>query len=152
MEDAVFRIFPTLIRKPALGLAVIFDETVAVGIDIALHPVKRSANVRPQAPDKGDIARPLVVGCGKHDEQWRRVHAAVIGSEGRFPQPRHLPMASLMEDSTRFRIPGRLHRHGLTGRKTGERSAGEFGASHRVCQAVICASRPKTALYQGTPA
>ena len=53
-------------------------------------------------------SRSLQIGACQHDEQRRRVDAAVIPAKRHFPQFRHLAVADLMEDLAWFGVARRI--------------------------------------------
>src|SRR5205085_11122803 len=86
------------VAKAARALAVVLDEAVAVAIAVALDPLERRFDVRPDRLQRFLVARPLPVHTGQSDEQRRRVDRAVIAAEGHFAQPRELAFAHLVQD------------------------------------------------------
>ena len=54
--------------------------------------------MRPQAADEVEVAGALQVGAGQHQEERRRIDAAVVAAERHLAERRHLAAASLVQD------------------------------------------------------
>ena len=92
------------------------------------------------------------VRAGQHDEQRRRVDAAVVAAERHLAERGHLAVAHLVQDLAGLGVAlgvdlGRLRR----GQKR-EHAARELGSIHSISSAVMMPSRPNGVLNQGTPA
>src|SRR5690606_23005128 len=48
MRHAVERVLPALVREPAIGLAQVLDEPVAVLVPVLVDPGERALDVRPE--------------------------------------------------------------------------------------------------------
>ena len=124
VKNGILRILPALLHQASGGTAEVFHEAVAIPIAIAVHPVQSHLDVGPYGTQKIEVARALVVGGGEHDEQGRRVDAAVIAVERDFAQQRHLAFARFMQDLTGLGVlPGKYFRR-LVGGKIIEHSPG----------------------------
>ena len=51
---------------------------------------------------------PLIICSGKHEEQWRRVYAAVVLAERHFSQLRHFAVPKLTSEFFPVRRLGRI--------------------------------------------
>ena len=69
-----------------------------------VDPGQRCLEIRPQGPDGLEIASPLEVHTGEHDEQGRAVDAAIVQAERDLAEPRHLAMPGLVQDLARLGI------------------------------------------------
>ena len=98
VEDRILRILPPLLNQANRRTSGIFDEAVAVAIAVAVDPIKGALDVWPESPEKREISRAFVVGAGKHDEQRRRVDAAVVLPKRHFVKARHLAVARLVKN------------------------------------------------------
>ena len=103
MENRVVRILPSLIREAVLGLAVVFDEAVAVAIPVAIDPSQRGFGIRPQRAHRLEIAGADEIFAEQQHEQRRCIDASVVASERHFAQIGHLAVAHLVQDLCRVR-------------------------------------------------
>ena len=113
MEDGVLGILPTLIGEAGIGLAVVFDEAVAVPVTVSVDPIERCLRVRPERAHRLQIAGAGVVLAEQQHIQRRRVDAAVIAAERHFAQVGHLAVAHFMQNLPRLGVPLGLDRGGL---------------------------------------
>ena len=95
----------SLAGSTPFGHAGVLDETVPIGIAVVFHPFERGEQVRPQLIDELAVGRSLKVGCREHDEQRRRVDAAVILSERNFAERRPSRRCASRAGSCRARRP-----------------------------------------------
>ena len=98
MENRVVRVLPTLIRETILGLAVIFDEAVAVAIPISIDPLQRRFDIRPQQPHRIEVAGAVEIFAEQQHEKRRRIDAAVVAAERYLAQIRHFAVTHLVQD------------------------------------------------------
>src|SRR3546814_4754180 len=80
MEDGIVAVLPSLVGEAAVGHPAIFDEAVAVGVAERVDPFERGEDVRPDHPDRLEIAGPAVIIARQHDEERRGVDGAVIAA------------------------------------------------------------------------
>src|SRR3546814_3050722 len=73
MEDGIVAVLPSLVGEAAVGHPAIFDEAVAVGVAERVDPFERGEDVRPDHPDRLEIAGPAVIIARQHDEERRGV-------------------------------------------------------------------------------
>ncbi len=125
VENGVLAVFPALIDEPLVVLPRIFDETIAVAIAIAFDPFERRADMRPQLTDGLEVAGPLEIGSGEHNEERRCVDAAVVAPERHFSESRHLAMARLMQDFARLRVRDGIGVDGLHRGEALENASGD---------------------------
>ena len=104
MEDRVVAVLPPLIGQALSGSPLVFDEAVAVPIAVAFDPVVSRLDMRPQLADGFDIACPLEIFSGEHDEERGRIDAAVVAAEWNFAQIGHLPVARFVQNFSRLRV------------------------------------------------
>src|ERR1700730_6996865 len=81
MEHRVLGVLPSLIGKPLLGLAVVFDETVAVAIAVGIAPRKTGRRIRPHRPHGFEVAGARKIFAEQQHEKLSRIHAPVIPAE-----------------------------------------------------------------------
>jgi hypothetical protein len=98
VEDRVLGVPPTLLDETPRRLPVIFDESVTVPVAPRIDPVERRLDVRPERLEESVVAGAIVVGRGEHDEERRRVDAAVVPPERDLAERGHFPLARLVED------------------------------------------------------
>ena len=127
VEDGVVGVLPALIGQALLGGAIVFDEAVAVGIAGAVDPGQRRFDVRPQRRDGLVVAGPLGIEAGEHDEQRRRIDAAVIEAERDFAERRHLAAAHLVQDLAGLRVRGGIVGGGLERGEPAQHAARDAG-------------------------
>ena len=127
MEDRVVGILPALIDQALLVGAVILDEAVAVGIARPVDPAEGRFDVRPKLAQRLDVAGVLGVEPGQHDEQRRRVDAAVIQLERNLPQRRHFAAAHLVQDFAGLGVGERIEILGLIGGEPPQHAFGDAG-------------------------
>src|SRR5262245_3606567 len=150
VENRILGIFPALVGETALGRAVVFEKAVAIGISGAVDPGERGLDRGPQLHDDSVVAGALGIDAGEHDEERRRVDAAVVEAEGDLAQRRHLAFAHLMQNLSRLRVRRRVVGRGLIGGEPPQRAM--RGSNQSICSAVINPSRPNVVEYQGMPA
>ena len=107
------------------GAARILDETVVVGVAVAVDPVKRSLDLRPDRMDEREVGRALEVGVSEHDEQRRGVDAPVVAPEWNLAQCRHFPRAHLVQDLPGLGVAGGVDFRGLRRGEEGQHAARE---------------------------
>ena len=117
MEDGIEGVLPALVAQPARRRLEVFDEAVVVAIAGAVDPRQRAVDRRPQAAQRVEIAGRLRIAAGQHDEQRRRVDAAVIKPERNLAQRGHLAGAHLVQDFTRLGVGLRIVVGRLMGRE-----------------------------------
>ncbi len=88
---------------------------------------QRGLDIGPQLRDGRVVAGPLGVEAGEHDEQRRRIDAAVIEAEGDFAQRRHLAAAHLVQDLARLRVRLRIVALGLQRRQSAQHAVRHAG-------------------------
>ena len=81
---------------------MILDEAVAIRIARAIDPTQRGFNVGPQLSQRVDVSGVFGVEPSEHQEQRRRIHAAVVQFERNLSQRRHLTAAHFMQDFSRL--------------------------------------------------
>src|SRR5262249_11685210 len=98
MEDGIMRIFPTLMNETVFRCTAVFDVTVTICVAIAIDPLKRTQDVRPNRLDKSAVARAPIIRASEHHKKRRRVDAPVVASERHLAQNGHFIIAELMQD------------------------------------------------------
>src|SRR6202042_2509297 len=81
MENRIEGILPSLIREALLGLAMIFDEAVAVAVAVMIDPGERCLGVRPQRAHRLKIAGAPKILSEQQQEEGRGVDAPVVAAE-----------------------------------------------------------------------
>ncbi len=153
VADSVVRVFPSLVQQASRRLAMIFHQPVAIEVAVCLDPVEGRDQVGPQGLDGPQIGGSLVVGPGEHDEQWRRVDAAVVLAERHLLERGHLTGARFMEDLTGLSILLLVDCRGLGRREVAEHAPRQVRAHPaRHSSAVMRPSRPNGVLNHGKPA
>ena len=99
-------VLPALVDQPIGVAAAVFDEAVAVAVAVGLEPAQRRLDVRPELEHGGEIAGPLEVGAGEHDEERRGIDAAVVAAERHFAELGHLAEAHLVQDLAGLGVGG----------------------------------------------
>ena len=99
-----------------------------------------------------EVAGALEIVAGQHDEERRRIDAAVIAAERHLAEPAISPRRSLVQDLPGLGIGRRIGLGRLVGGQIGQHAARDLGSTQSICSAVMIASRPNTVLYQGMPA
>ena len=144
--------FQPWLARPLLGLAVIFDEAVAVAVAVFVDPAQRGLDVRPDLGQGLAIAGALEIHAGEHEEERRRVDRAVVAAERHLAEVGHLAVTALVQDLARLGV--RLGSNSVAWVAASVRSTPRAtdGSIHSINMAVMMPSRPKTVLYQGMPA
>ena len=106
-------VLPALVGQALLGLAGIFHEAVAVAVAVGVDPFQRELELRPDRPDRAEIARDLVILRCQHHEERRAVDGAVIVPEGHLAEHRHLAATGLVQHLSGLRVGGRIDGLGL---------------------------------------
>src|SRR5689334_9942234 len=104
MKNGVLRIFPPLLLKASFRMSGIFDETVAVRIAEPVDPFEGGFDIWPDAFYESGISGSLVIGRGEQNEQWSRIHAAVVMAKWYLAKLRHFSLSHLMKDLAWFGI------------------------------------------------
>src|SRR5262249_9047646 len=115
MEDGIMGIFPTLMNETVFRPATVLDETVTVCVAIAVDPLKRALDVRPNRLHKSAVTRALVICACQHHKKRRCIDAPVVAPEWHLTQDRHFVIAELMQDFAGLRILLGLLSVGLIG-------------------------------------
>src|SRR5438128_1290889 len=102
--------------------ALVVDEAVVIRIAPGLDPFQRALEVWPQLLDERLVAGVTEVRTGQHDEQRRRVDAAVVMAEGNLAERRHLAAPGLVQDLPRLRVALGRDFGGLLGREIAQYS------------------------------
>jgi hypothetical protein len=68
VKNGIVRIFPTLVGKPALVCAGIFNKAVAVAIAVFTHPAQRGTDVWPDGLDGRKVAGAIKIKACEPDE------------------------------------------------------------------------------------
>jgi hypothetical protein len=106
--DAVRRVLPALVDQAGRGLARVFDEPVAVGVAVPLHPLQSAVGVRQQVPGEVAAAAPPPQLTQQHDEQRGGVGGPVVGAAAAQGQGGGRAEPDLVQDPTRFFFGGRI--------------------------------------------
>ena len=104
MEDRVAAVLPALIDETLTRSTLVLDEAVAVPIAVAFDPVESRLDMRPQLANSIEIACPLKIFSREHDEERRRIHAAVVAGEWDLAQIGHLPVTGFVQNLARLRV------------------------------------------------
>ena len=118
-----------------------------------LHPLQRGEDVRPQPIDELAVRRAFEVGRREHDEQRRRIGAAVIAAERDF-----MPRAAISPLRISCRIlPGSASCASAwvvawVAARNSSTPRAMSGDAHSVSSAVMIPSRPNGVLNHGMPA
>ena len=127
MENRVEGILPSLIREALLGLAMIFDETVAIAVAVMIDPGKRCLGVRPQRAHRLEIAGAPEILPEQQQEEGRGVDAPVVAAKRHLAQICHFPMAHFVQNLSRLGVTFRLDRGRLRGGEKSEHAARNGG-------------------------
>ena len=125
MKHGILRIFPSLMDEPVLRPAAVLHKAIAIEISRTINPLQRTLDIRPDLCDEGLIARPFVIGSGQHNEQRRRVDAAVVAAERNLIEGRHFSLACLMQNFANLGILLREHLPRLGRRQIGQHTPGD---------------------------
>src|SRR5215475_4705536 len=115
MNETVFR------------LSAVFDKTITICVAVAVDPLKRALNVRPNGLHKSTVTRALVICACEHHKKRRRVDASVVAPEGDLAQNCHFIIAELMQDLAGLRVLLGLLSVSLVGSKIREDTARDGG-------------------------
>src|SRR5262245_39937150 len=125
MKYGIQRIFPSLMDEPAFRAAAVLYEPIAIEIPRAINPLQGKHNIRPNLRDKGLIARPFVIGSGQHNEQRRRIDAAVVAAVRNLVEGRHLSIACFIQNFANLCILLRENLPRLGRRQIGQNTLGD---------------------------
>src|SRR5690625_2219028 len=78
MRDAVETVLPALVQQPLLGPPTIFDKAILITVTMVGHPLERRFQIGPDIMHGPEIPGPLKIGPRQHDEERRRIHAAIV--------------------------------------------------------------------------
>src|SRR6185437_6023581 len=101
VENGVAAVLPALVHQTFGVAPAVFHEAIAVTVALALDPLQRGFDIRPDGADLIEIARALQIGACEHDEKRRGIDAAVIMMERYFAQDGHLALTDLMQNLAR---------------------------------------------------
>src|SRR5262249_52723433 len=104
MKDGILRILPALLHESGRGLTVVCHEPGFCRIAVLIDPAQCALNIWPDRRDELKVAAAHIIGVGKHDEERRGIHAAVVLPEGDFTERGHFAMARFVEDLAGFRV------------------------------------------------
>ncbi len=126
MKDRVRGVLPALVDEAVHRFSVILDEAVVIDIAVSLHPRRRGSDVGPQPTDQLVVAGARRIAGGKHDEERRRIDAAIVFGERNLAEARHLTLARLMQDFAGLGVLRRQELCRLRRRQIVERAAREL--------------------------
>ena len=86
---------------------------------------ERGLDRRPELEHGGDVAGSLEVFAGEHDEERRRVDAAVVAAERDLVQFRHFAEARLVQDLAGLGVGGGIDRRRLDAGEVAQHAAGD---------------------------
>ena len=104
MHDAVFGVFPALVRQPSLRTQSVGEKLTAVLAQVFLHPKEGTFDVRHELRDECGIAGPRVIFRGEEKEPRRRVDGAVVWRHRDLAEVCHLAPPQLVQDFSRFLV------------------------------------------------
>src|SRR5690348_4758243 len=84
--------------------AAVFDETIAICVAMAIDPLKRTLNIRPNRLDKSAVTRALIISACQHNKKRRRVDAAVVAPEGHLAQDGHFIITEFVQHLAGLRV------------------------------------------------
>ena len=126
VEDRVVAVLPALVDQAVGVLPAVLDEAVAVAVAVDLDPGQRRLDVGPELEHGGEIAGAVEVGAGQHDEERRRVDAAVVAAERHLPELGHLAEAHLVQDLAGLGVGGGVDLGRLGGGEVAQHAAGDL--------------------------
>src|ERR1019366_10210196 len=125
VEDRIVRILPSLLNQTVVGLPRILYKAIAVLVAVAIDPLQRSQDVRPDLAQKIYIRCALVVSRGEDDKERRSIDGSVIVPEWHFTEARHLTLAHFVQNFSGVRIPGGIMAGCLGCSEIGEHTVGD---------------------------
>src|SRR6185369_6082756 len=108
IADRVVRILPALIQQTAIRTPLVFDETVAVAVSVAIDPSQRGERVRPETVDQPAVPGPIERRTEEDQPQGRRIDRAVVGRVRQLAGARHLSGPQLVADLAWLRVACRV--------------------------------------------
>ena len=117
VEHGVEGILPALVAQSARRRLEVFDKAVVIAVAGTVDPCERAVDRGPQIAQGVEIAGRLRVAAGQHDEQRRRVDAAVIKPERNLAKRSHFAGAHLVQDFTGLGVGLRVEIGRLMGRE-----------------------------------